>query len=659
MNQQFPFYFEIKPIASFADQQKEVIETQEKLLHSLSSLNANLIISIRYYFQPLPDSKITTYLIINQFNNQQPQQTADYINNLLTKGEISNYFNFIPQSNFTQLQQLNWVKTIGEILKEEDLIEDKNYYLPYSFVTNQNNNMLGVYNTLNNLTHQLILEITLQPYHPTQNTNWIGAINQTINQLNQVKNQSNSHSDPYLDYTLSLYQDYQKRYINNSLYFYNIKALAENESECFLILNTLKQQATLTKPNTKPCKIITRNQGETGFNESLQATQLVKYTNAIQWQKWQENFGKIAIKQAIKTTKTGMGKYAEPDNSLNIENIMSQTQTYQPSLPQSQLQESSLVVSHGGALSLNFLTKPTEYKIEDLKPLHRLATFEEISGFFRMATPDLSNQFPDILTIEDVIKNHSDLITEDTFFVGINQEGNPIIADFSQIPHRIVAGETGYGKTNYITSIMYQFLYANKERNIYIIDFQAGLHYQFIVENNPTVKMVTELENCAKILKNLWNIHDSRRKEMVEYKVRNLKKLEEVTGIKQSRILVIIDEAAYIKTAEISARREIEKYVSNLAAQSRVTGIHFVYCSQTPTAEIIDSQTSNNMSERMCFRLVSTVDSRRLVGEDTPCNLPVKPAGRGVYKGSNGLPEIVATPYVSDEIWEHPVINKK
>lgn len=239
--------------------------------------------------------------------------------------------------------------------------------------------------------------------------------------------------------------------------------------------------------------------------------------------------------------------------------------------------------------------------------------------------------------------------------MGINQEGKPIVADFSLISHRIVAGETGSGKTNYLTSIMYQFLYANNQRNIYIIDFQAGLHYQFIVENNPTVTMVTELEDCAKILKNLWNIHDARRQEMVKYKVRNLKKLEEVTGIKQSRILVVFDEAAYIKTAERSARSEIEKYLNNLAAQSRVTGIHFVYCSQTPTAEIIDTQTSNNMSERMCFRLVSTVDSRRLVGEDTPCNLPVKPAGRGVYKGSSGLAEIVATPYVSDEIWEHPI----
>jgi hypothetical protein len=48
MNQHFPLYFEIKPKASFADQQKEVIETQEKLLHSLTSRNANLIISLRY-----------------------------------------------------------------------------------------------------------------------------------------------------------------------------------------------------------------------------------------------------------------------------------------------------------------------------------------------------------------------------------------------------------------------------------------------------------------------------------------------------------------------------------------------------------------------------------------------------------------------------------
>jgi len=67
MNQYFPLYFEIKPKASFTDQQKEVIETQEKLLHSLTGLNAGLIFSMRYYYNPFPDPKITTYLIINQF----------------------------------------------------------------------------------------------------------------------------------------------------------------------------------------------------------------------------------------------------------------------------------------------------------------------------------------------------------------------------------------------------------------------------------------------------------------------------------------------------------------------------------------------------------------------------------------------------------------
>lgn len=409
MNKYFPLYFEIKPKANFADQQKEVIETQEKLLHSLTGLNAGLIFSVRYYYNPSPEPKITTYLIINQFNNHQPQQTSNVIHSLLTQGEISNYFNFIPQSNLTQFQQLNWVKTISEIIKEEDFIEGKNYYLPYPFDSNPNHNMLGVYNTLNNLTNQLILEITLQPYYPPQNTAWITAINQMIIQLNEVKSKSNQNSDHFLDYTLSLYQDYQKRYTNNNLYFYNIKTLAENESDCFLILNSLRQQATQIKPNSKSCKIITKNQGETGFNESLQATQNVRYSNAIQWEKWQENFSQMLIKNAIQTPKTGLSRFA--DGSLNLDNIMSNHQAFQPSLPQAQPQENSMILSQGGALSTNFSTAISQSKIEDLKPLHRLATFEEITGFFRIATPSNGHgdpSFPDTLTIEDVIKNYPD-----------------------------------------------------------------------------------------------------------------------------------------------------------------------------------------------------------------------------------------------------------
>jgi len=93
-----------------------------------------------------------------------------------------------------------------------------------------------------------------------------------------------------------------------------------------------------------------------------------------------------------------------------------------------------------------------------------------------------------------------------------------------------------------------------------------------------------------------------------------------------------------------------------LAAQSRVTAIHIIYCSQTPTSDIIDTQTSNNMGEKVIFRIDSSTDSMRLLGETTAADLPVDPKGRAIYKGLDGKPKLVGTPKVPDEIWEIPLV---
>ncbi|MEG4230436.1 hypothetical protein QUA35_30215 [Microcoleus sp. N9_B2] len=89
-----------------------------------------------------------------------------------------------------------------------------------------------------------------------------------------------------------------------------------------------------------------------------------------------------------------------------------------------------------------------------------------------------------------------------------------------------------------------------------------------------------------------------------------------------------------------------------LAAQARVTGIHIIYCSQRPTPEVIPSQISDNMDERLIFR-VQPAASQRLLDDDRAASLPVEPRGRAVYRGSEPELTIVATPFVPDEIWEN------
>jgi len=665
-----PICFEIYPQRSIQETsktelRKNLLQTQQQVIRSISHLGTNLTISLRYIYDPHNFPKLKTYLLINRPHNTHTEEHSEQIISLLTKGKLSQFFTLIPQPNLTPFQNLEWVQTIGEILKHEEFTAPQNYYLPHLFEANQTNDMSAVCDVIHRLDSKLILEITLQTYHnPNQKSLWVNAINQMLAQLDKVNANTSGIKDNILSVTSALYQKYQQSYPNSDLFQYSIKALAENRADAFPVLDTLINHAIKETPHGKRCRIIQISKDKPGFSESLEATKNVNISSAIEWEGWQKNNSQMSISQAIQPEKKGLGKFG---NSVSLPDKPSFNHQSQPPMigginseQNPNLPQLYNAVSDGSGLAQLSSTPPPS-RIVDLKPLHRLATAQEISGFFRIAVPrsasDVSieeepNKLPEKLTIEDVVREYSKLITEDTYIVGIDQKGKPCISDFSKIPHRIVAGVPGSGKTNFITSVIYQFLYANPERKIYIADFQAGMHYQLIVDQQPSLEMVTELYQCANLLNELWKEHETRRELMRDKRVRSLTDLKQKHDIKKHRIVLIIDEAFYIQNAERKTRESIEKNLMGLAAQARVTGIHIIYCSQRPTPEVIPSQISDNMDERLIFR-VQPAASQRLLDDDIAASLPVEPRGRAVYRGLEAELKIVTTPLVPDEIWEN------
>ncbi len=667
--QSYSICFEIHPQrsiqeASKTELRKNLLQTQQQLIRRLGT---NLTISLRYIYDPDNSPKLKTYLLINEPHNTKTEENSQEILSLLTKGKLSEFFTLTPQPNLTICQNLDWVQIIGEILKHEELIEPQNYYLPHFFEANPTNDMSAVCDVIQRADSKLILEITLQTHDNSNQKSWVNAINQMLAQLEKVN--ASGTKDNLLSVTLALYQKYQQLYPSSDLFQYSIKALAENWGDASVVLSTLIEHATKETPHGKQCRIVKVNKSNPAFSESLEATKKVEISTAIEWEGWQKNLSQMLIKNAIEPQKKGLAKFSS--NSANLPDKPSFSAPNAPLLtgginsdPTQNLPQLYNTVSDGSALAKLSSTPPPS-RIVDLKPLHRLASAQEITGFFRIAVSRsaadvpieaFSNKLPEKLNIEDVVREHGKLITEDSYIVGIDENGKPCISDFSKIPHRIVAGGTGSGKTNFISSVIYQFLYADPSREIYIIDFQAGLHYQFMVDQQPTIKMVTQLQECAKVFGQLWDEHEKRRQQMLEKRVRSLKDLKEKHDISIPRILLIIDEAFYIKTADRDIKKTIETHLNNLAAQSRVTAIHIIYCSQTPTSDIIDTQTSNNMGEKVIFRIDSSTDSMRLLGETTAADLPVDPKGRAIYKGLDGKPKLVGTPKVPDEIWEIPLV---
>lgn len=315
-------------------------------------------------------------------------------------------------------------------------------------------------------------------------------------------------------------------------------------------------------------------------------------------------------------------------------------------------------------------TRPNFKPPSMLKRLHRIVGIDEAAAFFRLPIPvdrlcpgleyalssvqDEKNGFPLKLEIRDILEQYDSLITEDTYVVGIDQSGNPCISDFSKIPHRIVAGTTGSGKTNFLNSVIYQFLYASAKisatRNIYIADFKAGFDYLRIQRHYKDVKVVTKAEDLSVLLRKLYQEYERRLEKMIDEDVETLKELREKCGSQEHRILLFIDEAATLLTAERKVREDIDKYLRELAAKSRISDIHIFYCSQRPTSDVIPKIISDNIDERVIFRASSSA-SQLLIDVDMAAKLPVDPKGRAVYRGLEPALKVIATPYVPKAVW--------
>ncbi|MEA5420238.1 FtsK/SpoIIIE domain-containing protein [Spirulina sp. CCNP1310] len=533
-----------------------------------------------------------------------------------------------------------WVKAIGQLTKAESFIEPQNYYIPHPFPTQQATDLTPLLALLSRLNGQCCLAITIQP--ETQNpTPWRNAISQLLTQLEAVRQQSKEYSDPWLQKILETYRYYQQHYAHSPVLRFQIRAFAENYHDASLVLGTLAKDI-IAKPS--PPLIIEPHDAR--FPASLKAIEQLEFGEDLISEGWQKPFTQRTIKEAIQAPRRGLDRL--DDGSLSFKNLTSPQPPPKPT-PLLGAASSGGLVKAGESALAPFINRDHSDRICDLQPLNHLATAEELAGFCPILAP--APTIPDSFNLIDLIAQHGNLINPDQYIVGQTPQGQIITSSWSEIPHRIVAGITGTGKTNFLKSVIYQFLHADPQRQLYLADFQNGLHYQLIADLRPTLNLVTDLEDFAALLATLWEKHESRRTLMREHRVTSLNDLNAKIPDPKQRILLIIDEAFFILNAEYDTKAEIQKYLNTLAAQSRVTGIHIIYCSQRPTPEVIDPQISDNMDERVIFRVQPNA-SVMLLDNEAAANLPRKPKGRAIYRGIDPDLYFVATPYVPDEIWE-------
>lgn len=220
----------------------------------------------------------------------------------------------------------------------------------------------------------------------------------------------------------------------------------------------------------------------------------------------------------------------------------------------------------------------------------------------------------------DELKNHPSKLA---FAAGMDIAGNVIVADIAKMPHMLIAGTTGSGKSVFTNSIIMSILYRADPMEVKLIIVDPKV-VEFGVYNgipHLLTPVVTDPRKAAGALAWAVNEMSDRYKKFAEYNVRDLKGYNEKISNevpkdgeppiqKLPQILIIIDELADLMMV---AAKEVESSICRLAQLARAAGIHLVIATQRPSVDVVTGLIKANIPSRVALLVSSGIDSRTII----------------------------------------------
>lgn len=212
-----------------------------------------------------------------------------------------------------------------------------------------------------------------------------------------------------------------------------------------------------------------------------------------------------------------------------------------------------------------------------------------------------------------------------TVALGKDIEGNIILCDLSKMPHLLIAGSTGSGKSVCVNSMLMSILYKYSPEDVrmVLIDPKAVEFDMYNGIPHLLVPVVCEPKKAAGALQ--WAVSEMLKrygmlKEHGARNIDNYNRLAEQTGEfeKLCRIVIVIDEMADLM---IASPKEVEDAIARLAAMARAAGMHMVLATQRPSVDVITGTIKNNIPSRIALAVSSQVDSRTILDEGGAENL--------------------------------------
>ncbi len=211
-------------------------------------------------------------------------------------------------------------------------------------------------------------------------------------------------------------------------------------------------------------------------------------------------------------------------------------------------------------------------------------------------------------------QNHSDALT---IAMGKDVSGTPLYTDLTEMPHMLVAGATGTGKTIFLNSLILSFLYKHTPQTLRMImvDPKRVEFQNYNTLPHLLCPVVYDAVKTMNVLQWLTGEMERRFEVFSEIPTRNIKTYNQNKSVIESGsqipyIVLVVDELADLMAAK---GRELEAGIVRLAQMARATGIHLVLATQRPSVEVITGLIKANITSRVTFQVASQVDSRTVL----------------------------------------------
>jgi DNA segregation ATPase FtsK/SpoIIIE, S-DNA-T family len=226
---------------------------------------------------------------------------------------------------------------------------------------------------------------------------------------------------------------------------------------------------------------------------------------------------------------------------------------------------------------------------------------------------EVPNSSANLVTLGDIFQDAPQGASPLTAWLGKDISGAGVACDLARMPHLLIAGTTGSGKSGCINAILASILLRatpDQVRMILVDPKRVELnHYESIP--HLLTPVVTNMKNAALVLQNIVREMDSRYELMGAAKARNLSEWNAARAIRGQDpvpyVLVVIDELADLMMVSPA---EVEDTIIRLAQKSRAVGIHLVLATQSPRVDVITGMIKANVPSRIAFAVSSQTDSR-------------------------------------------------